>query len=252
MIEADHQASRDLEVWAEGMTGFSMFITSRCRVAFVHWVLLAFILGALSNAWSESGAFHDAFAALLAIRKPDTPHPQIRETYHSVQNETIVYIGGTNVVEKQFENHFEVMATLSWPENYLRFRNLAWEADADYRQQRPLCFFDRDESDQRAGSAPDQRQRVEVGTVVIRFGKMESLDGRQGIGYLRNAYGEFFDELLEITPRVLRPTQEVVPIPVNNIRERTEIGTLFPAGLPASLSREELRDLLHYLWELSG
>ncbi len=47
-------------------------------------------------------------------------------------------------------------------------------------------------------------------------------------------------------------TQEVVPIPVNNIRERNEIGTLMPAGLTASLSREELRDLLRYLWELRG
>lgn len=47
-------------------------------------------------------------------------------------------------------------------------------------------------------------------------------------------------------------TQEVVPIPVNQIRERNEVGTLMPSGLANSLSREELRDLLRYLWELRG
>jgi len=47
-------------------------------------------------------------------------------------------------------------------------------------------------------------------------------------------------------------TQEVVPIPVNDIQERNEIGTLMPSGLTANLSREELRDLMRYLWELRG
>ncbi len=236
--------SEKLEALAERITGFSIFLRSRCRVVFALWVLSAFILGALSNAWAESGDSHDAFAALRAIRKTEKSNPRIGETFNPVQNETIVFIGGTNAVEQQIANYFEAMATLSWPEKFLRFRNLAWEADTIYRQQRPLYFFDRNKSDQRAGSTPDQRQRVEVGTVVIRFGKMESLDGVQRVGQFRNAYGKFLDELIEITPRVIvvTPTPFFLSGPASALaRERNEVLDVYSEAIRAAADERSLR-----------
>jgi putative heme-binding domain-containing protein len=47
-------------------------------------------------------------------------------------------------------------------------------------------------------------------------------------------------------------TREVVPIQTDDVRESNETGTLMPAGLTAGLSREELRDLIRYLYELRG
>lgn len=47
-------------------------------------------------------------------------------------------------------------------------------------------------------------------------------------------------------------TQQTVPIQIEQIRERQDVGTLMPAGVTASLKREELRDLLRYLADLKG
>ncbi len=47
-------------------------------------------------------------------------------------------------------------------------------------------------------------------------------------------------------------SQQVVPIPLSQIKERKDVGTLMPAGLTASLSREQLRDLIRFLWEQRG
>jgi putative heme-binding domain-containing protein len=45
-------------------------------------------------------------------------------------------------------------------------------------------------------------------------------------------------------------TQQVTALPKNTIQTRTDAGSLMPEGLTASLSREELRDLIAYLASL--
>ncbi len=47
-------------------------------------------------------------------------------------------------------------------------------------------------------------------------------------------------------------TMQVKPIPKAEIADRQEVGSLMPSGLTASLSREQLRDLIRYLWERKG
>lgn len=47
-------------------------------------------------------------------------------------------------------------------------------------------------------------------------------------------------------------TREVVPIQQKEIAERNDVGTLMPAGLTSSLSREDLRDLIRFLSEQRG
>lgn len=47
-------------------------------------------------------------------------------------------------------------------------------------------------------------------------------------------------------------TQETVPIRTKDIASRDNVGTLMPAGLTSSLSREDLRDLIRFLSELRG
>ncbi len=47
-------------------------------------------------------------------------------------------------------------------------------------------------------------------------------------------------------------TQKTVPIKVSDIAKKEEIGTIMPAGLTNSLSREQLRDLIAYMAHLKG
>ncbi|MFT5470352.1 MAG: putative heme-binding domain-containing protein, partial [Verrucomicrobiales bacterium] len=47
-------------------------------------------------------------------------------------------------------------------------------------------------------------------------------------------------------------TQKSVPIQTKDIAKRDDVGTLMPAGLTSSLSREDLRDLIRFLSELRG
>jgi len=69
-------------------------------------------------------------------------------------------------------------------------------------------------------------------------------------GKLYNGYREKEDEKTLFLRDIA--SQKTVPIPLASIQQREDVGTLMPAGLTASLSREELRDLLRYLWELRG
>jgi putative heme-binding domain-containing protein len=45
-------------------------------------------------------------------------------------------------------------------------------------------------------------------------------------------------------------TQQVIPLPKDAIKTRTDAGSLMPEGLTASLTRDELRDLIAYLSSL--
>lgn len=168
----------------------------------------------------------DRFGAIRGLEKADVLPPHIESQYVPWEGETITLLGGTSVVEQQTANYFEAMATVVWSDKDLRFRNLAWQADTVYRQQRPLYFFDGDNSDDRAGSTPDQRQKVEAGTVLVRFGKMESLEGLQAIPKFRDAYARMLDQLLTLTPRVivLTPTPFYLTGPAAELaRKRNEV-----------------------------
>ncbi|MEM7014091.1 MAG: GDSL-type esterase/lipase family protein, partial [Verrucomicrobiota bacterium] len=89
------------------------------------------------------------------------------------------------------------------PSRQLQVRNLAWQADTVYRQQRPLYFYDLKNRDKQAGSTHDQRKRVKPGLIFARFGKMESLNGKEALPEFRKAYGALLDEMIKLTPRVV-------------------------------------------------
>ncbi len=204
-------------------------------------LVLAWI--ALPEGRADSDPASDAQAALRPLQKADTPDPPIGKKYQPTEGETIVLLGGTNVVAQQFANHFETMATLAWKDKDLRFRNLAWEADTVYRQQRPIYFFDRERWDDRAGSTPDQRQLVDAGTVMICFGKMESLDGLAKIDQFRDTYGRFLDALRELTPRVIvvTPTPFFLSGPAAALtRKRNEVLDVYTHAIRVTADERSL------------
>jgi len=246
MIETSNSVLNRRETWGEQIPkGRLGLLRSRGWLGRPFaWLLLALSSLALPDGLAEADPSRETLAALRPLRKPNAPNPSIGERYRPIQNETIVLLGGTNVVEQQFANYFEALVTLSWPDAQVRFRNLAWEADTVYRQQRPLYFFDREESDQRAGSTPDQRKRIDAGTVFVRFGKMESLDGYAKIDRFLSDYGEFLDALLEITPRVIvvTPTPFFLSGPASGLaRKRNEVLEVYTHAMRVTAVERSLR-----------
>mgnify|MGYP001802975706 CR=1 FL=1 len=56
----------------------------------------------------------------------------------------------------------ETMLQKAFPDRKIRVRNLGWSGDTVYRQQRPMFFYT-EKGDNREGSVPDSREKVEPG-----------------------------------------------------------------------------------------
>jgi hypothetical protein len=178
----------------------------------------------------------DKFGALRAMEPADPLPPAFPDgRFLAREGETIVLLGGTNVVEEQFSGYFETALQRSIPDQQLLVRNLAWQADTVYRQQRPLYFFDAKNQDKQAGSTHDQRKRVQPGAIFARFGKMESLDGLESLPKFREAYGGLLDEMMKLTPRIV----VVSPTP------------FFKSGPAAAQSEERNKVLVAYCLAMS-
>ena len=52
----------------------------------------------------------------------------------------IVILGGTNAHEMQRHGYLETLLVAGAPDRAARVRNLAWQADTVYRQQRPRAW----------------------------------------------------------------------------------------------------------------
>ena len=107
-------------------------------------------------------------------------------------HDVVALAGGTNMV-KQFESgHLETMLThaASGP---IYFRDLAWQADTVYRQQRPRNF----------GTHLDLLRRMGARVIIANFGQTEALDGATQLPQFLTAYGKLLDEFEKCTPRIV-------------------------------------------------
>jgi len=208
----------------------------------LRFLLFAFLLS-VTTAQAAKLVRDDVFGAIRGLKAEATAPAAFGGEFEPRRGENWILIGGTNVVEMQFDNSFEALATLSWPEKGLKFRNLAWQADTAYRQQRPLYFYDDEFSDKAKGSTPDEREKVEAGTVFVRFGKMESLDGLGKKADFLTAYAGFLERLKQVTPRVVlvtpTPFFETGPA-VALAKERNEVLAQYVDGIQKLASEHEL------------
>ena len=123
-------------------------------------------------------------------------------TFAPRKGETITLMGGSTVFEMQYEGYFETRLHRQFPELGLKVRDIAWQSDTVFRQQRPMFFFT-EQGDTREGSVPDGRERLEPGILMPRFGKMESLDGEAGRAEFLAAYGRLLDALSQYSKRIV-------------------------------------------------
>lgn len=135
-------------------------------------------------------------AQLLRPSTPDgSPAPRLapfQGKFELQPHDVIAFAGGTNMV-RQFESgHLE--SVLTWDaEHPVYFRDLAWQADTVYQQQRPRSF----------GTHLDLLDRMSATVMVANFGQMEALDGATELPQFLKAYGELLDEFEKRTPRIV-------------------------------------------------
>ena len=131
--------------------------------------------------------------------------------FSPLQGETISLIGGTMVVQMQDHGYLEATLQQSFPDKQIRVRNLAWPGDTVYLQQRPMFYYT-EKGDPREGSVPDQREKVEAGTLILAFGKMESLDGLPALPGFKKTYDDLLAALGTRSKRIVM----IEPIPFAN------------------------------------
>jgi hypothetical protein len=152
----------------------------------------------------------DSLALVRHFSKPASPAgPALKPgKFAPIEGETISLMGGADVFRMQESGDFEAMLQRAFPDKQLRIRNLAWSADTVYRQQRPMFFYT-EKGDDREGSVPDQREKVDPGTMILMFGKMESLDGEAGLAGFETACEGLVVALQSLSKRIVL----VAPVP---------------------------------------
>lgn len=146
----------------------------------------------------------DTMALARHFVTPESPlgPPLEHEAYQPLDGETIVLMGGGQVFQMQDRGDLEMALQKAFPQKHLKVRNIAWPSDTVYRQQRPMYFFT-DKGEPREGSVPDLRRKLDPGTFVLCFGKMESLDGLDALPTFRAAYANLLKELGRFSQRMI-------------------------------------------------
>ena len=118
----------------------------------------------------------------------------------------IVILGGTNAHEMQRHGYLETLLAAGAPERAARVRNLAWQADTVYRQQRPRNFY-------LGGLAPpnqdpDHRGRIAADTIILWMGENEAIGARPSEKFAK-AYTQLVEQLRPFAHRLI----VVTPVP---------------------------------------
>lgn len=146
----------------------------------------------------------DSRALARHFQKPQGDAPRWSEppVFLPLSGETIVLMGGATVAAMRDDGGWETRLHRQFPGLGLRVRNLGWEADTVYLQRRPQFFYT-ETGDTREGSVPDQRMRLVPGILLLRFGKMESLDGPGSLEEFTAAYRTLIEALEPFSRRIV-------------------------------------------------
>ncbi|MEK6247124.1 MAG: GDSL-type esterase/lipase family protein, partial [Planctomycetales bacterium] len=154
--------------------------------------------------------------------KPDSPYvrpfvrgeagaPAFDGTFSLARDQTIVVLGGTNALEVQRHGYLETILAVAHAEHKLHVRNMAWQADTVYRQQRPRHFYQPAPIPYQGET--DARRLVAADTIILWMGQSESLAGPGELDRFSTAYREMLEMLSYFTPRIVL----VTPVPFEQL-----------------------------------
>lgn len=168
-------------------------------------ILLTVLFFGLFSAEAFDPALQDDSLALVRHFKlsPNPVGPSIEQgSFVPKQGETITLMGGSDVYLMREYPDFDLAMHSAWKGWELRIRNIGWSSDTVYRQQRPMYFYT-DKGDDREGSVPDLREKINPGTMILMLGKMESLDGEGRLSEFEASYEALVQELKSQSKRIV-------------------------------------------------
>lgn len=104
-------------------------------------------------------------------------------------NETIVFLGGTHMVDLQKSGFLEASIIHKFPNKNLKFRDFSWEGDTVAHQTTVRERWRKEAF----GNLSQQLERVGATTVIIQFGTMESFGGPDNL----KAFVSQYESLIE-------------------------------------------------------
>jgi hypothetical protein len=113
--------------------------------------------------------------------------------FELLDNDVVAFLGGEDARVGQDLGYLETLLAVFAAGKHVRFRNMAWEGDTVYEQPRPLNF----------GSWADQFRRVGASVLVLQFGQVESLQGKDGVSRFEGAYEALLAQLSKSTQRIV-------------------------------------------------
>lgn len=146
---------------------------------------------------------------LRPLSRPKSPVSAFPDGFSIDRDQMIVVLGGTNALESGRHGYLETLLVAAHPQHKVRVRNLAWQADTVYEQQRPRNFYAANKPDY---GECDGRAKIEADIVVFWMGQTESLDGPERVDDFVAAYKQHLDQIAEYTKRIVL----VTPIPFSN------------------------------------
>ena len=175
---------------------------------------------------------YDQVPALVRpLTRPARPVTPFEGGFAIDRDQMIVVMGGTNALESGRHGYLETLLTAAHPEHRVRVRNLAWQADTVYQQQRPRNFY----APNKPGYGErDGREKIEADIVIFWMGQTESLDGPDRVVEFTAAYEQQLDHIAQCTNRIVL----VTPVPFSNplrldldIQQRNESLAVYVAAI---------------------
>ena len=108
--------------------------------------------------------------------------------------EVIAVLGGTEAVAVVEDGTLEALLVTRFPGSRIKLRDLSWEADTVFRQDRPMNF----------GGLKQQLERCGATSAVLMFGRQECLEhGESGVGEFKTALEKLVATCAGVTPRLV-------------------------------------------------
>lgn len=156
-------------------------------------------------------------------------------------NDVIALVGGEDMVVANELGYLEAMLQASFPKLHLKVRSLAWEGDTVFEQHRDLNY----------PTLETQLDKIGATVVLVQFGQLESLQGKERIPQFIEAYEKLLGRLTksathpELTRRlVLLKPHEIDPnregVPGGNRAQLQDVLSAYQAALLSFAIRRQI------------
>ncbi|MFT5413322.1 MAG: hypothetical protein ACI9NC_006076, partial [Verrucomicrobiales bacterium] len=156
----------------------------------------------LANQWRFApGASLAVLNKVVEKTNPAAPGSATRVTKFTdgfvlQEGDVLAFLGGSVMVKQIDSGALETYLTRAAGERSVYFRDISWQADTVYRQQRPRNF----------GTHAEMLDRIGATVCVAAFGQVEAMDGVQRLAEFISAYEKLLEEA--VRPR----TEKIVLI----------------------------------------